>query len=85
MSDIKKLIQPKQPIYKVIPLAFDESMSYYECICKLTAKINELISVFNEELTDELTAYIDERFNEIMIDAMYDSSTETLILYLSNS
>ena len=85
MSDIKKLIQPRQPIYKVIPLAFDESMSYYEQVCKLTAKINELIEVFNGELTEQLTEYIDERFNEIMLDAMYDAEHETLILYLSNS
>lgn len=83
MSDIKKLIQPKQPIYKVIPLAFDESMSYYEQLCLITSKVNELISVFNNELTQQLTEYIDERFNDIMLDAMYDAETETLILYIS--
>lgn len=83
MDKINKLIQPKQPVYKVIPLAFDESMSYYECICKITAKMNELISVFNDTLTQEIRDYIDERFNDIMLDSMYDPETETLILYLS--
>lgn len=76
-------IKPIQPVYKVIPLAFDESMSYYECICALTKKMNEMISIFNNELTDELKAYIDERFNDIMLDTMYDAQTETLILYLN--
>ena len=67
---------------KVIPLAFDESMSYYEQICKLTAKMNEIISFANNELTDALKKYIEQEFNNIMLDTMYDSETETLTLYL---
>lgn len=82
MSNINKICEPKQPVYKVIPLAFDESMSYYECICKITAKLNELIGVFNEELSVELQKVIDERFNDIMLNTMYDSETETLTFYL---
>ena len=67
---------------KVIPLAFDESMSYYEQLCKLTAKMNELISFANNELTERLREYIDKEFNNMMIDTMYNAETETLILYL---
>ena len=67
---------------KVIPLAFDESMSYYEQLCKLTAKMNELISFANNELTERLKEYIDKEFNNMMIDTMYNAETETLILYL---
>lgn len=80
--EIKKMYQPKQPIYKVIPLAFDESMSYYEQLCCLIAKMNELINVFNDTITEELQEYIEEHFNDIMLNAMYDSDTETLTLYL---
>lgn len=85
MDKINKLCQPRQTTYKVIPLAFDESMSYYEQICTITAKMNELISVFNDQLTQELKDYIDERFNDIMLDSMYDAETETLILYLNHT
>lgn len=67
---------------KVIPLAFDESMSYYEQICKLTAKMNEIISFANNELTDALKKYIEQEFNNMMLDTMYDAETETLTLYL---
>ena len=67
---------------KVIPLAFDESMSYYEQICKLTAKMNELISFANNELTEALKEYIDKEFNNMMLDTMYDAETETLTLFL---
>ena len=67
---------------KVIPLAFDESMSYYEQICKLTSKMNELIEFANNELTETLKEYIEKEFNNIMLDTMYDPETETLTMYL---
>ena len=70
---------------KVIPLAFDESMSYLEDIACLKAKINEVITFVNNVLEDKITEYIDERFNDMMINAMYESETETLVLYLSDN
>ena len=84
MSYSEKII-PCTYSQKVIPLAFDESLSYYEQICRINKKVNELISIFNEQLTDELQKYIDERFNDIMLDTMYDAETETLILYLNHT
>ena len=69
-------------LFKSIPLAFDESMSYYEQICRLTSKMNELIDFANNELSEELKAYIDKRFNDIMLDTMYEPETETLIMYI---
>lgn len=41
---------------KVLPLVYDDSLSYYEVLCKLRAKINEVIDVFNsyEEIITEL-------------------------------
>lgn len=67
---------------KVIPLAFDESMSYYEQLCKLTSKMNELINFANNELTEALKEYIEKEFNNMMLDTMYDAETETLTLFL---
>ena len=66
---------------KVIPLAFDESLSYYEQICRIIKRLNDLYSIFNENLTKELQDYINERFNDIMLNAMYDSETETITFY----
>lgn len=31
----------------ILPLSYDDSLSYYEVLCKLRAKINELIDYFN--------------------------------------
>ena len=41
---------------KVIPLVFDDSLSYYEAICKFMQKLNEVISALNNnaECIDEL-------------------------------
>ncbi|MCX4254720.1 MAG: hypothetical protein OSJ63_05600 [Bacilli bacterium] len=41
---------------KVLPLAFDESMSYYECLCALLNKVNECIKVLdnNSDAVTEL-------------------------------
>ena len=45
---------------KVLPLTYDDSLSYYECICKLIHKVNEVIDTFNdyEEIIQQLTGEI---------------------------
>ena len=43
--------------YKVLPLVYDDSLSYYEILCKVVTYINELIEqdkIFGEELTNLL-------------------------------
>lgn len=70
-------------INRVLPLAFDESLSYLEMTCALVEKMNEIIDFANNELSEKLKEYIDLRFNEMMIDSMYEAETETLILYLT--
>lgn len=38
---------------KVLPLVYDESLSYYEVLCKVTQKLNELIKI-NNDIRDEI-------------------------------
>ena len=64
---------------KVLPLTYDESLSYYEFLCKLTNKLNEVINWANGSLEQTLINYVDNRFNNIMINAIYDESTETIV------
>lgn len=63
---------------KVLPLSYDDSLSYYEVLCKLTSKMNEVI----ETLNDELETMIKEQIDKLFINAVYDASTETLVLSL---
>lgn len=41
--------------FKVLPLVYDDSLSYYEVLCKVVEKLNELIKAYSE-----LTGVIDE-------------------------
>lgn len=83
MADLKKA--KNYYSYKVIPLAFDESLSYLEDIASLRHKLNEVITFVNDIIEEKITDYIDERFNDIMLNSMYDAETETLILYVDHS
>lgn len=46
------------PAYKVLPLVYDDSLSYYECLLKLQAKVNELIA-YAESLDTNAQQYTD--------------------------
>ena len=65
---------------KILPLSYDDSLSYYEQLCKLTNKMNELVNFVNGEISTTIQNYLDQHFDDIMINAIYDESTETIIL-----
>lgn len=61
-----------------LPTIYGDSFSYYEELCKLSGKVNEIIQVINDQLESMIRMQLDKLF----IDAMYDADTETLILQL---
>lgn len=69
----------------VLPLTYDDSLSYYETLCKVTSKVNEVIGFINDEL-EQLKKEIKEMFrvqlNKLFIDSMYEKETETLKLII---
>jgi len=40
--------------HKILPLVYDESLSYYEFLCKVLGKLNEVIDKFNNEFEAKL-------------------------------
>lgn len=53
--------------HKVLPLVYDDSLSYYEVLCKVVAKLNECIDKINElgnEL-DEFEGWTREEFQKV--------------------
>lgn len=68
-----------------LPTSYLASLSYEQQLIYLCRKMDEIIYFINNKIDDKLKEYIDERFNEMMLNAMYDSATETLILYLSDN
>lgn len=65
---------------KVLPLVYDQSLSYYEVLDKLTHKINEVIGVFNEQVSQEVSEIIDSYFMKFV----YDESSKTIIINLED-
>lgn len=83
---MNSIVNPKmiRPFYfyaqKVLPLVYDDSLSYYEVLNKVVDKLNEIVSFIN----NDFEILIRERLNELFVDALYDAETETLILTLEN-
>ena len=67
-------------LFPTLPTAYGNSLSYYEELQNIANKVNEIIDVFNSGFEDIINQNIDKYFNNIMIDAMYDGSRETLVL-----
>ena len=59
---------------KVLPLVYDNSLSYYELLCKVVAKINEIVPV-----TNEISQNIESVVNEILTEWLEDGTLEEII------
>lgn len=64
---------------KILPLSYDDSLSYYETLCRFADKVNELIdrmNIYEEEYKD----YVDEQvsFLKTYIDEQ-DNATKTVL------
>lgn len=71
---------PNYHCQKILPLVYDDELSYYEYLCKLTNKTNEIIDNINDEFKTLISQKIVECFNDIMIDAIYKEDEETIYL-----
>ena len=84
-------------IAKVLPLAFDDSMSYYECLCALLKYLNETIVTdinntndglaelqqFYVELQDYVNNYLNPTNLKPMVDEKLDQMLEDGDIYMS--
>lgn len=53
---------------KVLPLVYDDSLSYYESICKLVKKMNEIIDEVNSIDVDNILNRVDEKIEKELED-----------------
>lgn len=75
MHNIDKIIRPY--CYKIIPLIYDDSLSYYEVLCKLREKLNEVIDKVN--LLEDPTEDIKEEVDKILNGWLEDGTIEKMI------
>lgn len=64
---------------KVLPLVYDDSLSYYEVLGKVTSKLNELIGYVTENIEELITPIIEE----LGLGVTYDGTTETIKLFVT--
>lgn len=84
MNDLNKLNLHKKPLtIGALPSSYLASLTYEEQLLWLSKKTDEIIGFINDILEQKISEYINEKFNDIMLDSMYESETETLVLYLT--
>lgn len=80
--------------YKVLPLAYDNSLSYYEVLCKVVSKLNEVIEAqdkysdtFNEiqEAIDKLQEQVDNFDTSYIEKLINDKLTSMIYVGISNA
>lgn len=85
MNDLNKLNLHKKPLtIGALPSSYLASLTYEEQLLWLSKKTDEIIAFINDILEQKISEYIEEKFNDIMLDSMYEAETETLVLYLSH-
>lgn len=67
----------------MLPTSYLASLTYEEQNLIIGKKLDEIITFINNILEQKISDYIEEEFNNIMLNSMYDEQTETLILYLN--
>lgn len=67
--DVAKIENIRFMCHKVLPLVYDESLSYYETLCKVANKINETIDATNQ-LEDNVSA-LNNTVNTININVQH--------------
>ena len=65
-----------------LPSSYKISLTYEEQLIQIGEKMEEVITFINDVLEQKMNEYINARFNDMIINSMYDPETETLILYL---
>lgn len=63
---------------KVIPLVYDDSLSYYEVLCKVTEKLNEVIEVANAGgwTQEEIEQFVKDSVDEYLATIDLPSATD---------
>ena len=65
---------------KVLPLVYDDSLSYYELLCKMIKYINDAIDIGNINAEDmkELKEYVDNFFNNLDVTSEVNAKLDAM-------
>ena len=77
----------KNAVLRNFPVLEDDfdALTDYELFSKMVAYVKSIDDYVRNKIDDELHQYINQEFNNMMINTMYIPETETLVLYLDRS
>lgn len=67
-----------------LPSSYLVSLSYEEQLIYLCRKMDEMIDILNNKFDEQIQIYLNNKFNDLMLNTMYDSESETLRFYLES-
>lgn len=70
--------------HKILPLVYDDSLSYYELLCKVVAKMNELI-VSNNDLSDVIKKEVTEQVKEAIDSGALEEALDDALKEIKNT
>ena len=77
MENVKNIDILKCYVAKVLPLVYDDSLSYYEVLCKVVEKINEMIPIVNSvssTIREEVDAILNQWKEDGTLDAIINEN-----------
>ena len=85
MSDYKNIKTLNNWCYHILPLVYDDSLSYYETLCKVTSAVNDLISnndmipqYVQDQITEQLENLDEGNFRNEIVDTVFKSIADNL-------
>lgn len=66
--------------HKILPLVYDDSMSYYEVLCKFRENLKELYDILDGKLGDQILTII----ARLILNVTYDEETECITFNLDS-
>lgn len=66
--------------YGALPLEYDNSLSYYEQLCKLNKNVNEIKNALNGDIGELVDDYLTNNFDKLVVGAVYNQTDESITL-----
>lgn len=66
--------------YGALPLEYDNSLSYYEQLCKLRKTVNDIKNALNGDIGELVDDYLTNNFDKLIVRAVYNQADESITL-----
>ena len=66
--------------YGALPLEYDNSLSYYEQLCRLNKNMNDIKNALNGDISGLVDDYLNNNFDKLVVGAIYSKVDESITL-----